>query len=108
MFRTPAQFLATSCIGGADASSPPRVAATIDYGTAKTAAVNLSKSLAQEFDGRGIRVAASLRAVPYRPWLGEHCVAETLHERTTRATARDGRAKAVATGRFSAPEKVAT
>jgi hypothetical protein len=41
-------------------------------------------------------------------WLGEHCVAETLHERTTRATARDGRAKAVATGRFSAPEKVAT
>jgi hypothetical protein len=41
-------------------------------------------------------------------WLGEHCVAGTLHERTTRATARDGRAKAVATGRFSAPEKVAT
>jgi hypothetical protein len=41
---------------------------------------------------------------------GEHHVAETV-ARATGATARDRRAKAVAsiaTGRFSAPEKVAT
>lgn len=66
--------------------------------------MNLSKSLAQEFDGGGIRLTASLRACRTDLWLGEHCVAETLHARATRATARDGRAKAVATGRFSARE----
>jgi NAD(P)-dependent dehydrogenase (short-subunit alcohol dehydrogenase family) len=37
-------------------------AATIDYGAAKAAELNLSKSLAQEFGRNGIRVTASHRA----------------------------------------------
>jgi NAD(P)-dependent dehydrogenase (short-subunit alcohol dehydrogenase family) len=86
-------------------------AATIDYGAAKAAVVNLSKSLAQEFGGRGIRVnCVSPGQVGTDLWLGEHGVAETVAQ-ATGVTAADVRAAAVAgiaTGRFSTPEEVAT
>src|SRR3984893_18577201 len=47
-------------------------AATIDYGAAKAALVNLTKTLAQEFGPRGIRVnAVSPGPVATDLWLGE-------------------------------------
>ena len=85
--------------------------ATIDYGAAKAAVVNLSKSLAQEFGPKGIRVnCVSPGQVSTDLWLGEHGVAATFAEAggidadTVRATA----AAAIATGRFTTPEEVAT
>lgn len=86
-------------------------AATIDYGVAKAAVLNLSQSLAQEFGPKGIRVnCISPGQVATDLWLGEHGVAEKLAASagvdadTVRATA----ASAIATGRFSTPEEVAT
>jgi NAD(P)-dependent dehydrogenase (short-subunit alcohol dehydrogenase family) len=86
-------------------------AATIDYGAAKAAVVNLSKSLSQEFGPRGIRVnCVSPGQVSTDLWLGEHGVAATVAQAsgvdadTIRATA----AAAIATGRFTTPEEVAT
>jgi NAD(P)-dependent dehydrogenase (short-subunit alcohol dehydrogenase family) len=58
-------------------------AATIDYGAAKAAVVNLSKSLAQEFGARGIRVnCVSPGQVSTDLWLGEQGVAETVAKAT--------------------------
>jgi NAD(P)-dependent dehydrogenase (short-subunit alcohol dehydrogenase family) len=86
-------------------------AATIDYGAAKAAVVNLSKSLSQEFGPKGIRVnCVSPGQVSTDLWLGEHGVAATFAQAdgvdadTVRATA----AAAIATGRFTTPEEVAT
>ena len=86
-------------------------AATIDYGAAKAAVVNLSKSLSQEFGPEGIRVnCVSPGQVGTDLWLGEHGVAETFAQAagvdadTIRATATS----AIATGRFTTPEEVAT
>ena len=54
-------------------------AGTIDYGAAKAALLNLSKSLAQEFGSKGIRVnCVSPGPVGTDLWLGEHGVAETV------------------------------
>src|SRR5258708_38847406 len=51
-------------------------AATIDYGAAKAALVNLTKTLAQEFCPPGIRVnAVSPGPLSTDLWLGEHGVA---------------------------------
>src|SRR5437763_4810989 len=76
-------------------------AATIDYGAAKAAVVNLSKSLAQEFGPKGIRVnCVSPGQVSTDLWLGEHGVAATFADAsgvdadTIRATAAAG----IATG----------
>jgi NAD(P)-dependent dehydrogenase (short-subunit alcohol dehydrogenase family) len=86
-------------------------AATIDYGVAKAAVVNLSKSLSQEFGPNGIRVnCISPGQVSTDLWLGEHGVAATFADATgvdadtIRATAAAG----TATGRFSTPGEVAT
>lgn len=86
-------------------------AATIDYGAAKAAVVNLSKSLSQEFGAKGIRInCVSPGQVSTDLWLGKHGVAATLAEAgdvdadTVRATAAAG----IATGRFTTPEEVAT
>jgi NAD(P)-dependent dehydrogenase (short-subunit alcohol dehydrogenase family) len=86
-------------------------AATVDYGVAKAAVVNLSKSLSQEFGPKGIRVnCVSPGQVGTDLWLGEHGVAATLGNAsgvdpdTIRATAT----AAIATGRFTTPEEVAT
>src|ERR1700740_578377 len=86
-------------------------AATIDYGVAKAGVVNLSKSLAQEFGPRGIRVnCVSPGQVNTKLWLGEDGVAATIAKATgTDAdTIRETATAAIATGRFTTPQEVAT
>jgi NAD(P)-dependent dehydrogenase (short-subunit alcohol dehydrogenase family) len=85
-------------------------AATIDYGVAKAAVVNLSKSLSQEFGPKGIRVnCVSPGQVSTDLWLGEHGVAETFAKATgvDAATIRETAASTIATGRFTTPDEVA-
>jgi NAD(P)-dependent dehydrogenase (short-subunit alcohol dehydrogenase family) len=89
-------------------------AATIDYGAAKAALVNLTKTLAQEFGPRGIHVnAVSPGPVATDLWLGEHGVAETV-AKADGVDAETARQKIIsgiggfATGRFTTPEEVAT
>jgi NAD(P)-dependent dehydrogenase (short-subunit alcohol dehydrogenase family) len=86
-------------------------AATIDYGAAKAAVVNLSKSLAQEFGAQGIRVnCVSPGQVGTDLWLGKHGVAETVAKATgvDADEVRETAASAIATRRFTTPEEVAT
>ena len=86
-------------------------AATVDYGAAKAAVVNLSKSLSQEFGPKGIRVnCVSPGQVSTDLWLGEHGVAATFADATgvDADTIRATAAAATATGRFSTPQEVAT
>jgi NAD(P)-dependent dehydrogenase (short-subunit alcohol dehydrogenase family) len=85
--------------------------ATVDYGVAKAAIVNLSKSLSQEFGPRGIRVnCVSPGQVSTDLWLGEHGVAATFANATgvDADTIRASAAAAIATGRFTTPQEVAT
>jgi NAD(P)-dependent dehydrogenase (short-subunit alcohol dehydrogenase family) len=86
-------------------------AATIDYGAAKAAVVNLGKSLSQEFGPKGIRVnCVSPGQVSTDLWLGEHGVAATFAEATgvDADAVRETAAAAIATGRFTTPDEVAT
>ncbi|MGA9859285.1 MAG: SDR family oxidoreductase [Solirubrobacteraceae bacterium] len=86
-------------------------AATIDYGAAKAAVVNLSKSLSQEFGPKGIRVnCVSPGQVSTDLWLGKHGVAATFAKATgvDADTIRETAAAGIATGRFSTPQEVAT
>jgi NAD(P)-dependent dehydrogenase (short-subunit alcohol dehydrogenase family) len=88
--------------------------ATIDYGAAKAAMVNLTKSLAQEFGDRGIHVnAVSPGPVATDLWLGKDGVAETVAhaQGVDAATARETIVAGIggfATGRFTTAEEVAT
>jgi NAD(P)-dependent dehydrogenase (short-subunit alcohol dehydrogenase family) len=88
--------------------------ATIDYGAAKAAVVNLTKSLAQEFGPRGVHVnAVSPGPVSTDLWLGDQGVAQTVASATgvDAETARERIVEGMggfATGRFSTPEEVAT
>ena len=89
-------------------------AGTIDYGAAKAALVNLSKSLAQEFGPSGIHVnCISPGPVATELWLGDHGVAATVAAAsgvdadTARQTVIAG-IGGFATGRFTTPEEVAT
>ncbi len=86
-------------------------AATVDYGVAKAAVVNLSKSLAQEFGPKGIRVnCVSPGQVSTDLWLGEHGVAATIGRAkgVDADTVRETAVASIATGRFTTPEEVAT
>jgi NAD(P)-dependent dehydrogenase (short-subunit alcohol dehydrogenase family) len=87
---------------------------TIDYGAAKAALVNLTKSLSQEFGSKGIRInAVSPGPVETDLWLGEHGVAATV-AKAMGVDAKTARERVVAgiggfaTGRFTTPEEVAT
>jgi NAD(P)-dependent dehydrogenase (short-subunit alcohol dehydrogenase family) len=87
---------------------------TIDYGAAKAALVNLSKSLSQEFGAGGIRFnCVSPGPVSTDLWLGDHGVAQTVAAAMgiDADTARESVVAGIggfATGRFSTPEEVAT
>jgi NAD(P)-dependent dehydrogenase (short-subunit alcohol dehydrogenase family) len=89
-------------------------AGTIDYGAAKAALLNLSKSLAQEFGAKGIHVnCVSPGPVSTELWLGDHGVAATVAAAAgvDAATARETVVASIggfATGRFTTPEEVAT
>ena len=89
-------------------------AGTIDYGAAKAALVNLSKSLAQEFGAKGIHVnCISPGPVSTDLWLGDDGVAATVAAATgvDADTARETVVAGIggfATGRFTTPEEVAT
>jgi NAD(P)-dependent dehydrogenase (short-subunit alcohol dehydrogenase family) len=87
---------------------------TIDYGAAKAALVNLSKSLSQELGPRGIRVnSVSPGPVSTELWLGKDGVAETV-AKATGVDADTARKNVIAsiggfpTGRFTTPEEVAS
>jgi NAD(P)-dependent dehydrogenase (short-subunit alcohol dehydrogenase family) len=88
-------------------------AGTVDYGAAKAALVNLSKTLSQEFGPKGIRVnSVSPGPVATDLWLGDHGVAETVAAATgtDAATAREQIVAGIggfATGNFTKPEEVA-
>src|ERR1700744_4913142 len=85
--------------------------ATVDYGVAKAAVVNLSTSLAQEFGPRGIRVnCVSPGQVSTDLWLGEHGVAATIGKSigVDADSVREAAVASIATGRFTTPEEVAT
>jgi NAD(P)-dependent dehydrogenase (short-subunit alcohol dehydrogenase family) len=86
---------------------------TIDYGAAKAALVNLTKSLSQEFGKRGIRINdVSPGPVSTDLWLGEKGVAHTVAKAmgVDADTARDRVLASIgglATGRMTTPEEVA-
>jgi len=89
-------------------------AGTIDYGAAKAALVNLTKSLAMEFGPRGIHVnCVSPGPVSTDLWLGKDGVAETVAKASgvDTETARKNVVASIggfATGRFTTPAEVAT
>jgi NAD(P)-dependent dehydrogenase (short-subunit alcohol dehydrogenase family) len=87
---------------------------TIDYGAAKAALANLTKSLSQELGPRGIRINdVSPGPVSTDLWLGAGGVAETVGK-AMGVDADTARKKVIesiggfATGRFTTPEEVAT
>ena len=89
-------------------------AATIDYGAAKAALLNFSKSLAQEFGPKGIRVnCVSPGPVGTDLWLGDNGVAATV-AKASGVDVETARANVIAsiggfaTGRFTTPAEVAT
>jgi NAD(P)-dependent dehydrogenase (short-subunit alcohol dehydrogenase family) len=89
-------------------------AGVIDYGAAKAALVNFSKSIAQEFGPKGIRInSVSPGPVATDLWLGEGGVADTVAKAsgTDIASAREQIVAGMGgfpTGRFTTPEEVAT
>ena len=87
--------------------------ATVDYGAAKAAVLNLTNSLAQEYGPAGIRVnAISPGPVATDLWLGEGGVADTV-AKASGVDADAARQNVVAsiggfaTGEFTTPEQVA-
>ena len=87
---------------------------TIDYGAAKAALTNLTKSLSQEFGPKGIRINdISPGPVETDLWLGEGGVAHTVAKLTGTDpdTARANVLASIgglATGRMTTPREVAT
>jgi NAD(P)-dependent dehydrogenase (short-subunit alcohol dehydrogenase family) len=89
-------------------------AGTIDYGPAKAALLNFSKSLSQEMGPHGIRInSVSPGPVSTDLWFGENGVSDTVGRAmgVDPATARDRVVASIggfATKRFTTPEEVAT
>jgi NAD(P)-dependent dehydrogenase (short-subunit alcohol dehydrogenase family) len=89
-------------------------AGVIDYGAAKAALVNFSKSISQEFGPKGIRInSVSPGPVATDLWLGAGGVADTVAKAsgTDAATAREQIVAGMGgfpTGRFTTPAEVAT
>jgi NAD(P)-dependent dehydrogenase (short-subunit alcohol dehydrogenase family) len=89
-------------------------AGTIDYGAAKAAVVNLTKSLAMELGPKGVHVnAVSPGPVATDLWLGPEGVAATVGKMTgvDPETAKRNVIASIGgmpTGRFTTPEEVAT
>ena len=88
---------------------------TIDYGAAKAALVNLTKSLSQEFGPRGIRInAVSPGPVEHRSVARQGRRRRRRSRKATGVDAETARKNVVAsiggfaTGRFTTPEEVAT
>jgi NAD(P)-dependent dehydrogenase (short-subunit alcohol dehydrogenase family) len=87
---------------------------TIDYGAAKAALVNLTKSLSQELGPKGIRINdVSPGPVSTDLWFGDNGVAKTVAKATgvEADVARDRVVASIggfATRRFTTPEEVAT
>jgi NAD(P)-dependent dehydrogenase (short-subunit alcohol dehydrogenase family) len=87
--------------------------ATIDYGAAKAALVNLTKALSQELGPHGIRINdVSPGPVSTDLWLGQDGVAKTVAKATgvDPETARKNVLASIgglATGRMTTPEEVA-
>jgi NAD(P)-dependent dehydrogenase (short-subunit alcohol dehydrogenase family) len=82
-----------------------------DYGAAKAALLNLAKALSQELGPHGIRVnSVSPGPVETDLWLGDQGVAATVGAAAgvDPADVRAGATAAIATGRFSTPDEVAT
>ena len=83
----------------------------IDYGAAKAALLNVAKALSQELGPKGIRInSVSPGQVETDLWLGAHGVAATIGaaESVDPASVRDQALAAIATGRFSTADEVAT
>lgn len=89
-------------------------AGVLDYGAAKAALVNLTKSLSQEFGPRGIRLnSVSPGPVATDLWLGDAGIAATAAAAggVDVDTAREAVVASLggfATGRFTTPDEVAT
>jgi len=99
-------------VGSVNATFQPD-GGTIDYGAAKAALLNLSKSLSQELGPRGIRInSVSPGPVSTDLWLGDQGVAQTVARRMG-VDPDTARAKVIAsiggipTGRLTTPEEVA-
>jgi NAD(P)-dependent dehydrogenase (short-subunit alcohol dehydrogenase family) len=85
--------------------------AVIDYGAAKAALLNTAKALSQELGPKGIRInSVSPGQVATDLWLGADGVAATIGQATgtDAAAVRERASAAIATGRFSTPQEVAT
>ena len=84
----------------------------IDYGAAKAALLNVSKSLSQEFGPQGIRITSvSPGPVATDLWLGEGGVARPIGRATGAGADADPcrrRSPGSPTGRFTTPDEVAT
>ncbi len=86
-------------------------AGTIDYGAAKAALVNLTKTLSQEFGPRGVRInAVSPGPVGTDMWFGAGGLAETLGTANgvEPSVVRDEVLGGIPSGRFSTADEVAT
>src|ERR1700742_2017010 len=82
-----------------------------DYGAAKAALLTTSKALSQELGPKGIRInSVSPGQVATDLWLGDQGVAATIGKAvgTDAASVREQATAAIATGRVSTPEEVAT
>lgn len=85
-------------------------ALVVDYSAAKAAVASLSKALAKEFGGRGIRVnSVSPGPVETDLWLGGSGVAETVSRAAgvSAEAVKDQAAESTVSGRFSRPSEVA-